>query len=432
MRREFQINAPELFKEKVLNWLEPFDTFCFLDGHGYTDAYGKWDWVAAAGVSECIRATESAEVLTQLSAFDALLADDRKWWFGHLSFGLQASFLRVENMREDALEFPLFSFFSPQFLIACKGQTLFINADDPEGLFKEVGQASATVQEQKSGSLRLQKRVSFPSYLQAIEKIKEHIQQGDCYEMNYCQEFFAEEALVDPLFLYRQLMKISPAPYAALYRQGTRWLLSASPERFLAKRGNRLISQPIKGTSRRDLDDVTTDLRIREQLHSSEKERAENVMIVDLVRNDLSRVCESGSVRVDELFGVYSFPQVHQLISTVSGELLPSVSFSAIMTATFPMGSMTGAPKKRVLELTAQHEQSARGLYSGAIGYIDPEGDFDFNVVIRSLLYHERKQYLSFQVGGGITINSIPENEWNECLVKAAGLLKLLGQEIHS
>ena len=432
MRREFQINDPELFKEKVLSWLKPFDTFCFLDGHGYTDPYGKWDWVAAAGVSECISATESTEALKQLAAFDALLVSDRKWWFGHLSFGLQAPFLRVNNKREDSFEFPLFSFFSPQFLIACKGQTLFIEAADPERVFNEVGQESVSAEEQRMLPLRLQQRVSRQAYLNVIEKIKEHIQQGDCYEMNYCQEFFAEEALVDPLFLYQQLMKISPAPFAALYRQGPRWLLSASPERFLCKRKNRLISQPIKGTARRDHKDVMADEMIREQLRSSEKERAENVMIVDLVRNDLSRVCESGSVVVDELFGVYSFPQVHQLISTVSGELQPGVSFSTILKATFPMGSMTGAPKKRVLELTTQYEQSARGLYSGSIGYIDPEGDFDFNVVIRSLLYHERKQYLSFQVGGGITINSIPENEWNECLVKAAGLLKLLGQEIHS
>lgn len=432
MRREFQINAPELFKEKVLDWLEPFGTFCFLDGHSYTDAYGKWDWVAAAGVSEHITVNESTEALKQLAAFDALLAGDRKWWFGHLSFGLHAPFLRVSNKLEDSFEFPLFSFFSPQFLIACKDQTLFINAVDPEGLFSDLCQASAATREQKTCPLVLQKRMSRASYLHAVEKIKEHIQQGDCYEMNYCQEFFSEEAIVDPLFLYRQLMKISPAPFSALYRQGPRWLLSASPERFLCKRGNRLISQPIKGTARRHATDEGADQRIREQLRSSEKERAENVMIVDLVRNDLSRVCEPGSVVVDELFGVYSFPQVHQLISTVSGELQPEVSFSTLLKATFPMGSMTGAPKKRVLELTALYEQSARGLYSGSIGYIDPEGDFDFNVVIRSLLYHERKQYLSFQVGGGITINSVPEKEWEECLVKVAGLLKLLGQEIHS
>ncbi len=431
MRRQFQINAPELFKEKVLDWLEPFDTFCFLDSHGYADPHGKWDWVAAAGVGESISAAKSTEAMDQLSAFDTLLAADRKWWFGHLSFELQTPFLRIENGREDVFETPLFSFFSPQFLIACKGVTLFVEAADPEALFNEVEKLSVIAREQNMSLPRLQKRVSQEVYLSTINKIKEHIQQGDCYEMNYCQEFFVEGASVDPLFLYRQLIKISPAPYSALYRQGPRWLLSASPERFLCKRGNRLISQPIKGTARRNGKDLAVDQQIREQLYLSDKERAENVMIVDLVRNDLSRVCESGSVVVDELFGLYSFPQVHQLISTVSGELPPAISFSSILKATFPMGSMTGAPKKRVLELTAQYEFSARGLYSGSIGYLDPEGDFDFNVVIRSLLYHESKQYLSFQVGGGITINSIPENEWEECLVKAAGLFKLLGKQGH-
>ncbi|MFZ9694876.1 MAG: anthranilate synthase component I family protein [Chitinophagaceae bacterium] len=432
MYREFKIKAPELFKEKVLDWLQPFDTFCFLDSHGYADPYGKWDWVAAAGVASRIHAMSTDEVTSQLADLDQTLTAKGKWWFGHLSFGLQTTFQRVESPYQDALEFSPFSFFSPAYLIACKGGTVFVEAADPQELFNKiqdlflVGQAS----EPRFTVGPLQQRVSRPSYVEIIDKIKQHIQQGDCYEMNYCQEFFSDTAMVDPMFLYRQFMKISPAPFSAFYRLGARWVLSASPERFLCKRGTRLISQPIKGTARRDLQQREADELIKEHLRSSEKERAENVMIVDLVRNDLSRICKAGTVVVEELFGVYSFPQVHQMISTVSGELPSSVSFSEILKATFPMGSMTGAPKKRVLELTAQIELAARGLYSGSIGYIDPAGDFDFNVVIRSLLYHSEKNYLSFQVGGGITINSDPEKEWEECLVKAAGLLKLLGQRI--
>jgi para-aminobenzoate synthetase component 1 len=432
--REFKINDPELFKEKVLDWLQPFDTFCFLDSHGYTDSYGKWDWVAAAGVTARISAEQHREVSNQLAQVDEALLAKGKWWFGHLGFGLQTSFQRVQSPYEDAGEFPLFSFFSPAYLIACKGEAVFIEAADPQGLFNTLQNLSLIEQEWEPSFTvgPLQQRVSRQSYLDIIAKIKHHIQQGDCYEMNYCQEFFSDTAMVDPLVLYRQLMKISPAPFSALYRLDARWVLSASPERFLCKRGAQLISQPIKGTAKRDLTNEANDQLISKQLRSSEKERAENVMIVDLVRNDLSRVCKAGTVEVDELFGVYSFPQVHQLISTVSGELSLPVSFSDILKATFPMGSMTGAPKKRVLELTAQYELAARGLYSGSIGYIDPTGDFDFNVVIRTLLYHAEKKYLSFQVGGGITINSDPEKEWEECLVKAAGLLKLLRQQISS
>jgi para-aminobenzoate synthetase component I len=434
LRIEFQINDLELFKEKVLDWLQPFDTFCFLDSNGYTDSYGKWDWIAAAGATTLIRAEQHPEVSNQLAQLDEALFTKRQWWFGHLSFGLQTAFQRVQSPYKDATEFPLFSFFSPEFLIFRQGEAVFIEAPNPEELFKKI-QAQPLHEPESEQPLQvgaLQMRVSKPYYLKTIATIKHHIQQGDCYEMNYCQEFYADAPLLDPLFLYRQLMKISPVPFAALYRLGARWVLSASPERFLCKRGNRLITQPIKGTAKRDLTNVANDQLISEQLRASEKERAENVMIVDLVRNDLSRVCKTGTVVVNELFGVYRFPQVHQLISTVSGELQSPLSFSAILNATFPMGSMTGAPKKRVLELTAQYEQAARGLYSGSIGYIDPEGDFDFNVVIRSLLYHAEKNYLSFQVGGGITINSDPEKEWEECLVKAAGLLKLLGKKISS
>lgn len=152
-------------------------------------------------------------------------------------------------------------------------------------------------------------------------------------------------------------------------------------------------------------------------------------MVVDLVRNDLSKVCKEGSVKVSELFGIYSFPQVHQMISTIEGELDEKVPFSSILKACFPMGSMTGAPKKRVMELIEQYEKTKRGLYSGAVGYIDPNGDFDFNVVIRSILYNAVNQYLGYQVGGGITFYSDPEKEYEECLLKAAAIRKVLQVE---
>jgi para-aminobenzoate synthetase component 1 len=182
----------------------------------------------------------------------------------------------------------------------------------------------------------------------------------------------------------------------------------------------------MKGTAGRDLMDSANDEALKKVLESSAKEQAENVMIVDLVRNDLSKVCTDGTVKVDELFKIYSFPQVHQMISTISGELDPSVNFSDIVKATFPMGSMTGAPKRRVIELTEQYEVSSRGIYSGAVGYFTPEDDFDFNVVIRSLMYNKSTRYLSYHVGSGITFYSDPEKEWEECLLKAEGIKKVL------
>ena len=152
-------------------------------------------------------------------------------------------------------------------------------------------------------------------------------------------------------------------------------------------------------------------------------------MIVDLVRNDLSKICREGTVRVEELYGVYSFPQVHQMISTISGEIRANISFSETIRSTFPMGSMTGAPKKRVLELIEQYEKTKRGIFSGALGYIDPGGDFDFNVVIRSILYNASNRYLSFQAGSGITFYSDADQEWEECLLKAKAIMQVLGSD---
>lgn len=200
--------------------------------------------------------------------------------------------------------------------------------------------------------------------------------------------------------------------------------MCASPERYLFKDGVKVLSQPIKGTARRDAD-VTIDSQIKQELRNSIKDQAENVMIVDLVRNDLARSCETGSVHVDELFGIYSFPQVHQMISTVSGELKPGVPFTNAIHYSFPMGSMTGAPKIKVMELIELYEQQRRELFSGTVGYINPEGDFDFNVVIRSLFYNAATQYLSYQTGGAITYDSDPMKEWEEMRLKAWALERI-------
>jgi para-aminobenzoate synthetase component 1 len=276
--------------------------------------------------------------------------------------------------------------------------------------------------------IHLQPKLSRQAYTGIIDQLRQHILRGDCYEINFCQEFFAEDVFLEPVDVYHLLAAQSPNPFACYYRHHNAHLMCASPERYLTRRGNKLISQPIKGTSLRHPEDPVADAAAALALRNSQKEVSENVMVVDLVRNDLSRICTKGSVQVDELFGIYSYPQVHQMISTISGAVETSVAFSDILKATFPMGSMTGAPKLRVMELIEQYEPSARGLFSGSVGYIAPNGDFDFNVVIRSILYNEERKYLSYQVGSGITWYCKPEEEYEECLWKAGAIRKVLGE----
>ncbi|MGF2412300.1 MAG: chorismate-binding protein, partial [Ferruginibacter sp.] len=252
-----------------------------------------------------------------------------------------------------------------------------------------------------------------------------HILKGDCYELNFCQSFFVDNVQINPVEKYIQLSKVSPAPFGAFYKLNGHYCLCASPERFLQKKGTRLISQPIKGTTRRDID-PTIDESNKQYLLQSEKEKSENVMVVDLVRNDMSMVCEKGTVFVNELFGIYSFPQVHQMISTIEGTVSNNFPFTKIIEACFPMGSMTGAPKKKVMELIEQYEETARGLFSGSIGYITPDADFDFNVVIRSLFYNEIKNSISLFAGSGITFYSKAEEEYDECMAKAESLINIL------
>ena len=266
-------------------------------------------------------------------------------------------------------------------------------------------------------------RVLKEEYIRTVNKLKQHIQRGDVYEINYCMEFFSEEIGIDPVGVFMKLNESSQTPFSAFYRMEDKFLLCTSPERFLKKSERKIISQPIKGTAKRG-GTVPEDAEIKKNLSQNEKEKSENVMIVDLVRNDLSKTCTN--VSVDELFGVYTFKQWHQMISTVSGEIKDNIHFTDVIKNAFPMGSMTGAPKVRAMELIERYEKTKRGLYSGSVGYISPSGDFDFNVVIRSILYNSSSKYLSFQVGSAITANAVAENEYEECLLKAKGMFEAL------
>ena len=274
-------------------------------------------------------------------------------------------------------------------------------------------------------NLNIKLRIHKEAYLEKVHTLLDHIHRGDLYEANFCQEFYSENSTIDPLSVYKKLNAISSPPFASFLKFEQNYVLSASPERYLKKSATKIISQPIKGTARRATE-KDEDLILKEKLEKDPKEQAENIMIVDLVRNDLSRLSEKGTVTVEELCKVYSFAQVHQMISTVSATVSKDIHPVDILKNTFPMGSMTGAPKVAAMQIIETLEETKRGLYSGAVGYMSPTGDFDFNVVIRSILYNTRNKYISFSVGSAITALSTPEQELEECLLKAKAMREVL------
>jgi para-aminobenzoate synthetase component 1 len=418
---KFAINNYEQFKQQMLSWSNQFNICCLLDNHQYFSGYNSVECLLAAGSVTVFDAT--AEVIPQLKAFQK---NTRDWIFGHVSYDFKNRLEPLHSNHPDHIGFPEIFFFQPETVIQLFQIEVEIStvSDNPEEIY------SAILHQQPifhtSPSVTIQPKIIREEYLRIIHQLKQHIQYGDCYEINFCQEFFSANALINAAMVYQQLTHLSPAPFACYYKLYDKYLMCASPERYIKKTGSHIIAQPIKGTVKRDLTNKSKDALLKLQLKVSEKEISENVMIVDLMRNDLSKICMEGSVYVEELFGIYSFPQVHQMISTITGELKEQVDFADALKATFPMGSMTGAPKRKVMELIEKYEQTKRGLYSGCVGYISPGNDFDFNVVIRSILYNASNHYLSYQVGSGITFNSNAEKEYEECLLKAEAIRKVL------
>jgi len=270
-------------------------------------------------------------------------------------------------------------------------------------------------------------KFEFPSqldYLKNLEKIKNHIQYGDFYEVNYCINPSVKKE-IDPLQTYQKLNQRNNAPFSGYFKYNKQHIICGSPERFLKKEGNKLTSQPIKGTIKRGNSEKEDEL-LKIQLKDDPKEKAENIMIVDLVRSDLSKIATLNSLNVEALNKVQTFNTVHQLVSTISCEIVPQTKFTDILKATFPMGSMTGAPKLRSMELMEKYEIFKRGMYSGSIGFIDEANNFDLNVVIRSILYNETTKVVNCPVGGAITFKSNPNNEYEECKLKANSMLQCI------
>ncbi|CAN5552116.1 anthranilate synthase component I family protein [soil metagenome] len=383
----------------------------------------------AIGATREICIKDSKNALNELQQF---LDAKKSWLFGYVTYDLKNEMEQLSSNNSDKLGFPLLHFFSPKVVLQIKQNNVsvfyddeFVSEKEANELFDFCFSVEMLKTDKSIKSIKIESKITKEEYIHSVNKLKEHIRKGDIYEINFCQEFFAENVLIDTVDIYKNLNAISGAPFAAFCKFGKHSLLCASPERFLQKCATKLTSQPIKGTVKRS-ENKTEDEQLKAELLLNEKERTENVMIVDLVRNDLSRIAKKGSVQVDELFGIYSFKQVHQMVSTVSCEIDTTVSFTEILRSLFPMGSMTGAPKVSAMKLIEQYESTKRGLYSGAVGYISPEGDFDFNVVIRSILYNAENHYLSFMVGSAITDKAQAEQEYEECLLKAKAMFEVL------
>ncbi|MFN5642932.1 MAG: chorismate-binding protein [Sphingobacteriales bacterium] len=421
--KTFPVSNREKLHQQMLNWANRFNICCFLANHNYSSVLNFQEILLGAGSIKKLPFSEDSDLETINSFIDS----QKDWVFFHLSFESLSILKKEIPLASDKTGFLPLTFFVPQYVIKFRSDNIEIGSleMDHEDVFHQLIQESVTDSVNRK-SVNTIPAISRETYLEKINGLLAHIQRGDCYEINFCQEFFSEHAVIDPLQTWRTLCTISPNPFSVFYKSESAYLLSASPERFLCKKGEKLISQPMKGTIRRDPENPQRDAALRHSLQHSQKDQMENVMVVDLVRNDLSRVCQEGTVKVSELFGIYAYPQVYQMISTIEGKVKKNISFMDIMDACFPMGSMTGAPKHRVLDLIRVFENGPRGLFSGSVGYITPEGDFDMNVVIRSILYNAATNYLSFMSGSGITALSNPENEYEECLLKGSAIRKVL------
>lgn len=434
--KSFTIENPNSFKNNLLEWGNQFNEVVFLDTNNYDQKHTTYDSVLAIDAFTSIK-TDYFNAFEDLHQYQSHTKD---WLFGYLSYDLKNDTEALTSKNFDGLEFPDLYFFQPKKLFFLKKNQVEMHYlklcdEEMDADFEEIGSGKREEGTEKrevwslesgdSSKIKIQQRISKESYIEKVSNMLEHIHRGDIYEANFCMEFYSEYAQINPLEIYQKLNKISEPPFAVYFKNSHHYLLSASPERYLKKEGTKVISQPIKGTARRNTDEIV-DKQAKIDLENNPKERAENIMIVDLVRNDLSRTATKGSVEVAELCKIYTFKQVHQLISTVVSQVENTTSPVEIIKTTFPMGSMTGAPKISAMNIIEELEETKRGLYSGAVGYFTPEGDFDFNVVIRSILYNSRNHYLSFSVGSAITSEATPESEYEECLLKAKAMFEVL------
>lgn len=427
--KNFLIKDIDLLKSQLMHWCQLHDVISWLDSNNHSNSYSSYDAILAVGEKNSIR------LAIDINAFD-LLEDFQKtindYLFGFLTYDLKNDVEQLTSNNFDGLNFPSLYFFQPEKIIFIKKTIITFSylydlKKEIDADFKSITNTTFNVEETAIAinEVEIKQRISKKSYLEKCEQLLQHIHRGDIYEINFCVEFFLEHTKINPFKIFKKLNDISSPPFASFFRYHDLYLCSASPERYLKKIGQKVISQPIKGTIKRGIS-TEQDTELIKILKENPKERSENIMIVDLVRNDLSKTAVKKSVKVEELCGLYTFKQVHQLISTISADIPLKTSSVSILKNTFPMGSMTGAPKISAMKIIEEIEETKRGLYSGSVGYFTPTGDFDFNVVIRSILHNATTQYTSFSAGSAITSLSNPAHEYEECLLKMKAMKQVL------
>jgi para-aminobenzoate synthetase component 1 len=419
-KKKFTLSDQSLFIEKLIYWLHEQDHFSFFNGNDYAFPFGPFRTFAAAGAIQIMNSFLK-DPFRELIDFSEKHQD---WLVGRFNYDLKNYIEKLSSDHIDRMETPEIYFFVPITLIFIQPDYIEIQSlKDPDNIWREI--RDTVIMKKKTRVDQILCDTTAEEYKLKVHQIKSQIVEGDFYELNFCLEFYCNHAIVHPPEIYNRLNTISPMPFSVFQGTNNHFILSASPERFLKKSGGTLIAQPIKGTIRRD-PDPEKDENMKNQLRNSEKEIAENMMIVDLTRNDLGKSANPGTVRVPEIFEVYTFNHLHQMISTITCEMRKEVLPVEAIKNAFPMGSMTGAPKIRAMQEIENYESSKRGTFSGAAGYFTPDEDFDFNVLIRSVFYNKNTNLLKFNVGSAITFDADPEDEYQECLLKAKAILEVL------
>lgn len=417
----FSLDKYPFIKQKILYWANLFPTFITYDSNSHFDSYSKYDFLI--GIDALSRYTESFK------------NENFKEWknndfvCGAIQYEFNHTLFEIAEKKNTFIDWENYYFFKPRYVIYIQSGRIYINRNYPEAieLLEKINQFEISAMDALP-KIQFETDISKNKYIETVSKIKDKIIEGAFYELNYCIDFKAENASFEPIQTFIHLNNIAQTPMTALAKLDKKWILSYSPERFIAKRKNQLIAQPIKGTAKRNFN-TDEDNQIKNELQTSEKERAENSMIVDLMRNDLTPFAKTGSIEVKEWCEIYSFKHVHQMISTIEATLEKEEQSVDALINCIPAGSMTGAPKKNVMKHIESFESFKRQMYAGNIGYFDFDGDFDWNVVIRSIYYDEKNNKANFSVGSAITIQSNAEEEYKECLLKAQFILKAFGNE---
>ena len=417
--KSYSLKNKDLFVKKIVNFSSGQSHFTLLNSN---DSFDDYELIIAYGAESFLQSSKNS-----LKKIDKYIDKVNDWIFGYLSYDLKNEIENLTDLNKDVFNLPNLYFYQPKVIWLIKEEKAEIYSLDKKNLNEDWDHINSIDYKDftEKSSVDLITRTSKEEYVRKIKNIKQRILQGDCYEMNYCFDMYSKNKTINPYKTYIKLNDYTRSPMSTFFKLNQLYLLSSSPERFIKRINRKIISQPIKGTAKRGLDSKE-DEKIKYTLLSSPKELSENHMIVDLVRNDLSRVAEKGSVRVKNLNKLNTFKRVHQLISTIEAKIAVKTKFSKIITGMFPMGSMTGAPKIESMNIIDEYETTKRGLYSGSIGYIKPNKDFDFNVVIRSIIYDKLLKEINVSVGSAITFKSDPESEFEECLLKAEPMIKSL------